>query len=154
MWPSTRKQGLCAQNIPVHILVCRYLHFYKSYWRSVSFVRFSMLFCLRGKIFNWKVHLHKELLTFKTWKIGQILCAHKVISCSELSHARKKFLLDLYKWWLKITQTATEIFLNKEFFSHPSAEGHLMHSYPTLYLLSIYTFLNSEGFLYKLYYWL
>ena len=55
----------------------RYLHFCKSYWRSVSFVKFSMLFFLRGKNLNWKVHIHKKLLTSKTWKTGQILCADK-----------------------------------------------------------------------------
>ena len=53
MSPDMEKQGLCAQNIPVHILVRTYLsdlHFCTWYQRSVSFVRFSMLSAKEVKI--------------------------------------------------------------------------------------------------------
>ena len=72
-----------AENFDWFSYFSTYLQFCTSYWRSVSFVRLCMLFLPKRQNFNWKVHLHKKLLTFKIWKIGQILCACKPgFSCS------------------------------------------------------------------------
>ena len=68
-----RKQGLCAQNTPLRIMV----HISFTVKDSVNCIRFPMKCCINGENLIRLLYLSAKLFKFEIQKFGQILCAHK-----------------------------------------------------------------------------
>ena len=84
-----RKQGLCAQNTPIHITVCICIR----YSKPVSCIRFPMKCCINGKKCVRILSLFKKLFNFKIQKCGQILCCKYIALVELISYSNYYFNL-------------------------------------------------------------